>query len=59
LTRIGSALDCTPKQIEEKLEKTLKELNHIKQDHESLQGQIVATHLHELEACSHASNEIF
>ena len=47
LLALSSRLDCQPKQLEEKLDKVLKELTHIKSDHESLQSQIVATHLEE------------
>jgi len=49
LKDIASALDCTPKQIHEKLEKTLKELHHIQADHESLQWQIVCQHLKDMQ----------
>lgn len=47
LRNIAARLDCQPKQLENKLEKMLKEYEHLQSDHASLQGKIICTHLEE------------
>jgi len=47
LNKLSTRLDCQPWQLEDKLEKILKDYTHIKQDHESLQTSIIQNHLQE------------
>ena len=47
LTTLAARLDCQPKQLEEKIEKILGDLEHLQADHASLQGKIICTHLDE------------
>jgi len=44
---LSNRLDCQPTQLEDKIEKILKDYTHIKQDHESLQTIIIQNHLQE------------
>lgn len=48
IQKISTTLDCQPAQLEEKLDKILKEKEHLESDHASLQDQILSTHLDEL-----------
>lgn len=45
ISDLSSRLDCQPAQLEEKLEKILKQYEHLQSDHQSLQGKIICTHL--------------
>jgi len=45
---LSDKLDCQPKQLQEKIDKLLKEFSHMKEDHELLQAQIVKSHLAQL-----------
>lgn len=47
ISNISSLLDCQPAQLQEKLDKILKEKAHLESDHEALQGKIICTHLEE------------
>ncbi len=47
LADISSRLDCQPKQLENKLEKILKEYGHLQSDHALLQWKLICTHLDE------------
>lgn len=45
---LSSRLDCQPKQLDEKLGKVLKELEQIKDKYESLQTQLISSHLDDM-----------
>ena len=45
IEKLSTRLDCQPKQLEDKLEKIMNDFEHIKQDHESMQTQIIQNHL--------------
>jgi len=47
LIELSARLDCQPKQLENKLEKILGDLEHLQADHASLQWKIICTHLDE------------
>lgn len=47
ISDLSTLLDCQPKQLQDKLEKVLKEYEHIQADHAWLQGKIICTHLEE------------
>jgi len=49
LLDLSKKLDCQPSQLQEKLDKILKEKEHLESDHASLQGKIICTHLDEFQ----------
>ncbi len=48
IINISNQLDCQPSQLENKIDKILKDYNHILSDHEALEGKIICTHLEEM-----------
>lgn len=48
LLTISTKLDCQPKQLQEKLDKFLKELTHLQENHTSLQNQVIKNDLQQL-----------
>ena len=48
LSDISTKLDCQPAQLSQKLDKIIKDYEHIQADHASLQNQIIVTHLNKL-----------
>ena len=47
LQQLSTTLDCQPSQLENKLQKIMKDYEHIQADHAWLQGKIICTHLEE------------
>ncbi len=59
LLTLSTKLDCQPKQLQEKVDKLLKEFSHMQGDHQSLQAQIVRGILAQLCASSNKNIDWF